>query len=162
MKKIILFVLLFSITTFALPPESNQSKFNPTYSASIDNGTYIDANKILMFVTNYGSFARDLDDVYNLWYGTFYPYISTDYISNGVLEKSPLLAAGLMIGGKVNDSIRMAIAEFGSEFVPGPMENGTFMTDRPEFKVYKLFVDSLESNPNSDYFNWPTDQGAAS
>jgi len=40
------------------------------------------------------------------------------------------------------------------------MEGGTYMSDRPEFKVYKLYRDSLEGNPNSDYINWPDYQGA--
>jgi hypothetical protein len=34
------------------------------------------------------------------------------------------------------------------------------MPDDPAFKVYKLYRDSLAANPNSDYLNWPVDQGA--
>ncbi|MBK7091135.1 MAG: hypothetical protein IPH59_05365 [bacterium] len=55
--------------------------------------------------------------------------------------------------------VRLAIAEYSSEFVPGPMEGGTFSPDNFDFRVYKIQDgDTPASNP--DYANWPVDQGA--
>ena len=125
-----------------------------------DNTTFIDANMLLMFVTNHGNIGRDLSGRFGYDYGTFFPYSSVTDIESGLLTTSPLYAAGLWLGGRVGSEIRIAVSEYDCEYVPGPMEMGTYMTDRPEFHVYKLFADSLSDNPNYDYTNWPIDQGA--
>ncbi len=129
---------------------------------TIDRTSFIDANKILMFVTNFGNFGRDLDAVFGNDYGTYYPYIGTEYIEGGVLIASPLYAAGLWMGAidSATGEIRVVVSEYSSEYVPGPMAGGTFQPDNPDFRVYKLYLDSLECNPNPDYLNWPIDQGA--
>lgn len=127
---------------------------------AVHNTQYIDGNSILMFVTNHGNFGRDLADVFGYDYGTFFPYQGTAAIHDGSLTMSPLYAAGLWIGGRVNGQTRVAVAEYSDEFVPGPMLNGTYQNDRPDFHVYKLFQDSLAGHPNADYLNWPVDQGA--
>ena len=141
-----------------------KQKSIPSFSTSVDNTTYIDANFILMFITNHGNFGRDIASVFGKDFGTWYPYEGNpDDITNninGVAVKSPLYAAGLWIGGKVNDEIRVATSEYFSEYVPGPMINGTFSADDTTYKVYKLYAESLQTNPNSDYLNWPSDQGA--
>lgn len=158
----IIVLLLSSTLSFAKATQD----FKPIFenAATIDNTTYIDANKVLMFVTNHGNFGRDLSGVFGYDYGTWFPYSGNldDIVYNigGFGEKSPIYAAGLWIGGKVNNEIRLAISEFDSEYGPGPMENGTFTPDSWRYKVYKLYVDSLQSNPNDDYLNWPVDQGA--
>lgn len=128
--------------------------------ATVDYTSYIDANRILMFVTNQGGFGRDLSDVFGYDYGTFYPYTSIAAIEDGSATNSPLYAAGLWIGGIVNGAPRVTLAEYTDEYVPGPMAAGTFQADAPEFKIYKLYDDSLAANPNADYLNWPVDQGA--
>lgn len=90
-------------------------------SRIVDSTTYINANLILMFVSNTGLFGRDFDhlfDVENTDAGTFYPYISTDLIENGTLDRTVLYQAGPWIAGKVNDSIRVAAMRFSSEYVP--------------------------------------------
>lgn len=128
-----------------------------------DNTTYIDANAIFMFVTNHGTFGRDLDALFGYDIGTLYPYTGNiDDIISGTAITSPYYSGGLWIGGidSSGGDTLLAISEFTVEYVPGPMSGGTFMTDIPEFKVYKLYADSLAGNPNADYTNWPTDQGA--
>lgn len=140
----------------------------PEFSVSltIDESTFIDANQILMFVTNIGAIGRDYGGVFGYSHGTFWPYLGdTSLISHnidGAGDKSPLYAAGLWLGGidqHTGDTL-VAIAEYGTEYVPGPMEFGSFLPDDPSFKVYKLHIDSLGPNPNDDYLNWPVDQGA--
>jgi len=111
-----------------------------------DYSEFIDANRIKMYVTNYGIFGRNI--------GT----------GNSGLEfprgsgKTALFTAGPFIGGKVNGEIRLAVACFSSEFVPGPLLHGTFQEDVPEFRVYKIYSGDNGSNP--DWLNWPVDQGA--
>jgi hypothetical protein len=149
---------LFS-TALALPPAVDRSQ-SPAAPSTVDYQTYIDANRILMFITNTGQLGRDLGGVFGNDYGTYFPFSRIDFIIDGSNISSPLYAFGLWMGGKVNDSVRMALAEYASEYVPGPMAGGTFQADRPEFRVYTLFKDSLESNPSADYLAWPVDQGA--
>ncbi len=67
--------------------------------------------------------------------------------------------AGLWLGAQVAEEARVAIAEYSSEFVPGPMANGAYQPDNAQFKVYKVRrSDTPASNP--DYANWPVSQGA--
>jgi len=156
----ILAVALLSLPVGSVMPDGRPDR-TPT-SLSIDDSTCIDANNILMFVTNHGNFGRDLGRVFGNDYGTYYPYASAEDILSGVNDRSVLYVAGLWIGGidsATNDTL-VTVSEFSSEFVPGPMDGGTFLPDQPEFRVYKLYRDSLESNPNQDYLEWPVDQGA--
>ena len=153
--------LLLAGVMFAAAPQSGPPEESPIFKAkTIDYTSYIDANRIFMFVTNIGILGRDMAGVFGYDYGTFFPYTSIDNIENGSNISSPLYASGLWIGGQVNNTIRIAIAEYSSEYVPGPMAGGTYQPDNPAFKVYRLYSDSMASNPNSDYLNWPVDQGA--
>ena len=160
MKKYFCIICILCSSVFGLPPIDKQNQQTVQFSQSVDNTSFISANKIFMFVTNHGSFGRDISGVFGYDAGTFFPYENYSDLENQINLKSPLYAAGLWIGGKINDSIHVSIAEYSSEFVPGPMLNGTFQSDRDEFKVYKLYYDSLEENPNDDYTNWPVGQGA--
>lgn len=150
-------ILVLAASLSALPPKKYDT---PDFSSMIDNETYIDANNILMFVTNHGNFGRDLSGVFGHDYGTFYPYIGYWPLYNGVATMSPLYAAGIWLGGVNNGDTLMAVSEYASEYVPGPMYDGTFQPDHPTFRVFRLFADSLESNPNADYLEWPVNQGA--
>jgi len=156
---IYIFIMLTVSSAVSAPPPDAEPPITGG-ERYIDNETYIDANNILMFVTNHGNFGRDLAGVFGNDYGTYYPYNTVNEILDGTLDNSVLYAGGIWIGGKVNGQIRVAIAEYDDEYVPGPMAGGTYQPDNPAFKVYKLYRDSLAGNPNSDYLNWPVDQGA--
>jgi len=111
----------------------------------IDNNTYIDANKILMFLTNRSLFGRDLDGVFGHDYGTYYPFYTVQDIQNGTQIKSPLYSGGLWIGGKVDSETRVAIADFATEYWPGPMEWESYIPHADTmsaYRVYKLYSDS--------------------
>ncbi len=153
-------IILLPLAGMAVPPPGTEQDNSADELKYIDNDTYINANRILMFVTNHGNFGRDLAGVFGNDYGTYYPYTTTDDIVSGLHDNSVLYCAGLWMGGKINDQIRVTVAEYDDEYVPGPMANGTFMPDNPAFKVYKLYADSLADNPNADYLNWPASQGA--
>lgn len=160
-RKILFFTALsiFVIcSAMALPPEGEMISYGG--DKSIDNTTFLDANQILMFVTNHGNIGRDLADVFGYGAGTFYPYFTTEDIESGLHNNYVVYASGLWMAGTVLGELRGAIAEYSDEFVPGPMASGTYQPDNPAFKVYKLYRDSLENNPNGDYLNWPVDQGA--
>ena len=154
---ILVSICLIMSAALALPPEGEPLEQS---SRLIDNTTYINANQILMFVTNHGNFGRDLSGMFGYDYGTFYPYTTVEDIEMGTNTTSPQYAAGIWLGGLVYGEVRVAIAEFSDEFVPGPMAGGGHLPDHPSHKVYKLYSDSLEGNPNDDYTNWPAWQGA--
>jgi len=131
--------------------------------ASPDYVTYINANDILMFVTNEGGYGRDIAGHFGWDYGTFYPYTSIESIQNGTAINSPFCAGGLWLGGMVGGETRVTVAEYGLEYTPGPMSGGTFAPDaytNDAYRVYKLYADSGASNPNTDYTDWPVSQGA--
>ena len=160
--KAITLALMLSVV-MALPSGaavSDKDRPMPRMSADIDNQQYINANNILMFVTNHSSFGFDVDNIFGYWRGTFFPYNTVADIENGSMTNSCLYAAGLWIGGQVAGETRVAVAEYRDEYVPGPMVGGADQPDDPSFRVYKLYRDSLAGNPNDDYLNWPADQGA--
>ncbi len=157
----LLMALLLALPSVAAPPQEPFKKpATPSGVASIDNTTFIDANNILMFVTNHGNFCRDLSDYFGYDAGTFYPYNTVADIESGLMDNLCLYASGLWVGATVDGGVRVTIAEYSDEYVPGPMQDGSFLPDDPTFKVYKLYKDSLADNPNDDYTNWPVAHGA--
>ncbi len=163
----LLIFILLALPLTAAPPagKENPAWMRASKSMQIDNTSYIDANRIFMFVTNHGNFGRDLAGVFGHDYGTYFPYSDIGSIQSGANIRSPLYAGGLWIGGvdSASGEVRVIIAEYSDEYVPGPMQGGTFVDDRPEFKVYKLYRDSLASNPNQgyiDYMTYAVNQGA--
>jgi hypothetical protein len=152
--KILLSLVMFLLmTTLAWGVSSMTGKWQGSRTALIyDATTTIDANSLQMFVYNNGNFAYDNANVG--------PAGKTDglYYPRGT-KKTAIYAAGLWVGAKVNNQVRIAMAEYSSEFVPGPMKDGTYQPDKAAFKVYKVKRgDNAGSNP--DYRDWPVDQGA--
>ncbi|MBD3404068.1 T9SS type A sorting domain-containing protein [candidate division GN15 bacterium] len=141
----------------------NRTAAGSTESLLLDDSSYIANSNLLMFVSNTGILARDLVGVFGYDAGLFYPYTGADDIIDGTNRSAALFSAGLWIGGKVNDSLRVSMSQYGSEYWPGPMVGGTFdataATD-PDYRVYRLYADSLGANPNQDYLDWPVGQGA--
>ncbi len=93
----------------------------------------IDGNSINMFVTNYGSIARDIQNQGNS--GLFFP--------KGT-NKTAVYASGLWIGGKVASGvnageIRAAAGEYATEYQPGRiLSPGVADADGPQYTVYKV------------------------
>ncbi|MCK5126633.1 MAG: hypothetical protein KAR42_10285 [candidate division Zixibacteria bacterium] len=157
-----LLIFLFVMPLTAAPPKGKSSNM----ALKIDNTTWIDANKILMFVTNHGNFGRDLSDYFGNDYGTFYPYAGDpDPISNSeaLAVRSPLYAAGLWCGAidSASQSIRVIVAEYNDEYVPGPMVGGSFVTDSAHFRTYKLTKSTLPTDQEYiDYMTYAVNYGA--
>ncbi len=165
-----LLIFLFALPLAAAPPMGLGGKSAPSKALLVDNASFIDVNRIYMFITNHGNFGRDLAGVFGNDYGTYYPYAGTDDIIDGSNIRSPYYAGGLWMGALDSatialgegDPIRIIVAEYSDEYVPGPIDtiNDTAFADDRTFRVYKLFRDSLEGNENQDYLDWPADQGA--
>lgn len=113
--------------------------------SKIDNTARCDVNNLDFIVTNHGSLMLDL---MNGQSGLTYPRGTT---------KTAIFAAGLWLGAKVNDSLRVTVGEYSQEFVPGPMSAGDFVADDARFRVYKILKGDTTS---SDYRNWPVVDGA--
>ena len=161
-----LMVLLLQavLPVFAMPPPGTAEDYQATQTRILDVGEYINANKLLMFTTNVGAFAKDYWALLGKTDGLYYPYVSVESIEDGLLTRTLLYSSGLWVGGRVNAETRVAVAEYSHEYGPGPMTAGgsyqPWAFEDPAFRVYKLHKDSLESNPNQDYLEWPAGQGA--
>jgi len=140
-----LLVLVFGVpgvqATQALHREHALLKAPSTF----DNTARMDANELDMVVTNHGSIAFDL---LTSNAGLVYPRGSA---------KTAVYAAGPWIGATVSSTVRVALGEYGQEYVPGPMANGTFLPDSPAFRTYRI---ERGDTTGVDYLNWPVSQGA--
>lgn len=146
-------LLIAILLTFALTPRpaagrapipDRRSSFARSPSV-FDNDDRMDVNNLDMVVTNHGSFAYDLTTGNG---GLVYPKGSW---------KTAIFAAGLWVGALVGGEVRVAVGEYGQDFVPGPMADSTFLPDRPEFRNYKIVRGNTTSD---DYIHWPVSQGA--
>ncbi|HOP06447.1 MAG TPA: hypothetical protein PLF13_04060 [candidate division Zixibacteria bacterium] len=173
---VVLTITFLAVAVVAMPPSANDDRSGDMGSPSptiTDNSCYITTDNILMFVTNHGNFGRDVSGTFGYDAGTFYPFRTVEDITGGLLTTYVLYAAGPWLGGLVDGQLRIAIAEYDDEYVPGPMNVQTgsvggipvytfdpdcwWMTD---YRVYHLYSDSLAENPNQDYNEWPVSQGA--
>jgi hypothetical protein len=113
----------------------------------IDNDTVIDANNILMFVTNHGSWGWNLKDQTA---GTEFPRGS---------GKTVIFASGIWLAAKVNGQTRVALGEYSQEFDPGIIEDDGQPANKndPRFRVYKIVRGEEWSE---DYEEWPFEDGA--
>ncbi len=160
---IVLSLLALAVSAFALAPLGG--KLSQKESLIRDTGTWIDVNQILMFVTNKGSFAYDQGGLLGKNDGLYFPFTSLEDIADQSNNTSVIFAAGIWVGAvdvATGDTL-VTIAEYADDWYPGPMIGNTFDpgsdTD-PADRVYKLHADSLASNPNQDYTEWPVADGA--
>lgn len=72
---------------------SGKDRPAPRMSANIDNQQYINANNILMFVTNYGGFGRDLSGIFGYDAWTYFPYDTVADIQDGNMINTCLYAS---------------------------------------------------------------------
>jgi len=123
----------------------SESASTPHRAASIMDNDRFPITNLDLVVANHGSFG------YNLatgGAGLVYPRGS---------GHTAIFAAGPWIGGKVGGELRLAIGDYGQEYVPGPMVAGGYLPDSPDFRTYKLTRGDTSS---PDYVGWPVGQGA--
>ena len=147
--------LIVMATLLALPPQRPIYPERALSADEYDLKTYVDANRILCFVTNSGTMALDHSRLFGRAPGFYYPFAG----DTAALRQSPhnrtlVYAAGLVLAGKVDGAIRTAVAVYEHpEFKAGP-KSGMPGGER----VYKL---DLQSGPGSpDYDDWPVHLGA--
>jgi hypothetical protein len=151
---VITFTVWFSVQLSAAPPADN-TPAPPDGSFALDQTTFLNINDILMFAYNNGKVANDDISYFGRRAGFYFPY-SGDPTAPGDL--TAVYTAGLWLGGEVAGETRIAVAEYGTEFVPGPMVGGGPAPDDPSFRVYK--IDRMSGPGDPDYDEWPVDQGA--
>ncbi len=167
MKKtfIIISILFITISLFAKAPDNDDLGSSPSSISTIDLQTFINANKLLMFVTNRGSIGYDQAGVFGRNEGLYYPFIGFENPFSVTIKRSVVFAGGIWIAGVDNatgDTL-VTVAEYSDDYWPGPMVGGTYHADgatNPSYRVYKIYKDSMSDNPNDDYLNWPVSDGA--
>lgn len=118
----------------------------PSRSPSIyDNLGRMDVNNLDMVVTNHGSIAYDLLTGNA---GLIYP--------KG-LGTTAIFATGPWIGALVGGQVRVAMGEYSQEYVPGPMANGTFLPDLPQFRNFRI---DRFGQGHAEYLSDAVSQGA--
>jgi len=173
-------VLLLVAPAFA--KRNPQDRVGQDPIAAIDFANWIDANRILMFVTNKGSFAYDNGSYFGKSDGLYFPFTSTDDIFSGRNDLTPIYAGSIWMGAQVAEidtlhpywiahSADLAV-EVGDTLVTSGQHDtdwgiGPIIDGMPAegdanaaYRVYVLYRDSLAENPNNDYLNWPVAQGA--
>jgi len=148
-------IILAAPTAWSLPPTAVSILKTVETTKNIDIDSYFDANRLFMLVHNNGHVAYDNSAVYGRQDGLYYPYSGYPSVPG---FKTVVYAAGIFMGGKVDGEIRIAAAEYSTEYVPGPMAGGTFQPDQPSFHVYKIDRNSGPGDP--DYDQWPASEGA--
>lgn len=99
----------------------------PNRANAFDLERRADAGRINMFTTNYGTIAWDQTSG---GAGLVWPR------GSGL---TAVFASGLWLGCTVNGEVRTVVAEYSSEYGPGPMQGGTFVDPSlPEHKTYKV------------------------
>jgi hypothetical protein len=159
---VIFLVILLVMTAVAWGVNWNSGgKYNgsPGMSLILDTSTHLWINSILCVVYNNGNFGYDDAEVLGKIDGFYFPFASEKD------NKTVIYSAGVWVGAKVDDEIRVAIAEYSSEFVPGPMLDGEAQPDKGSFRVYKI-GDGTEPDGKTPYddsrdrADWPYDDGA--
>ncbi len=134
-------------------------------TTDVDFSTWVDANSILMFVTNKGSIAFDNGAYFGKADGLYYPFTGIDDIMNGMNDRTAIYAGGLWVGAvdSASGDTLVTTSAYSTDWGVGPIAGDSSVPGAeidPSYRVYKLHWDSLAGNPNSDYLEWPTADGA--
>lgn len=135
------------------PARASRSALSPDGPASpnvYDASGLFDGNEISSSVTNFGILARDPGG----GPGFEWPQGS---------GKKVVYSAGLWLVAYIFGSPRSAIADFGSEFLPGETTfDGDPADPGAQIKVYRVWKITQNDliTPSVDYRNWPSSQGA--
>ncbi len=151
-SRLVLSLTMFLLMTAVAWSLSNISgKWESPGEIMIIDATHnVGVNSLDMIITNVGNYAYDKTASRGRNDGLYFPRGTNLHC---------IYDAGIWLGAKVNGRTRIAVAEYSSEFTPGPMLDGTFQTDSPDFRVYELNRgDDAATNP--DFAIWPVNQGA--
>lgn len=147
---IMLLALHFFFVNSSLAASNNKQakskSFQPQGITTRGDYALFDVNAISTYVRNNGSFNRD------------------PATGNSGFEwpkgtgHTAIYASGIWLGGLVEDTARVAVAEYSEEYDAGPIRQG-INPDDWQWKMYKIKKgDNAITNP--DYAGWPFDDGA--
>ncbi len=146
------FILFFTIASTVLDAGQTPELSKVTHNASLrktairSNIVPFDINAISTFIGNDGTFNRE---PVSLNAGFEWPKWSKKYAN---------YASGIWLGGKVAGSLRVADADYFTEYDAGPIAAGVDPF-AGNWKVYKIRRgDNAATNP--DYASWPVSDGA--
>jgi hypothetical protein len=159
---------LVVLCSVAIAAPNTKRTATPQKSAVLSTDKFIDANRILMFVTNDGEFATDVSNSLGKTDGLYYPYSSVADIQSGENDKSVIYAAGIWMGAvdSLTGDTLITLAEYGTEYYPGSIVSGAYDPageSNPAYTVYKVWRDSLYGPDSTGFLarlNWPVAQGA--
>jgi hypothetical protein len=192
-KRLIVFLVILSLVaavTWGVNSKTGK-KSSSGLALILDTTSYLWINSILCVVYNNGNFGYDDAGFLGKTDGFYYPFAS-DKDDKTVIYAAGLWVGAKTQEGTREDTtfgecvefegdtciayadttidtvevskIRLAIAEYSSEFTPGPMLDSTFQTDRAGFRVYKLGagneVDGTPYDDSDDRAAWPVGDGA--
>ncbi len=107
-----------------------------------------------MITSNQGNWGRDFSGLWGNDVGTVFPFTGhmAEFIA-GTYLLSPYYSGGFWMCGvdsATSDTLGV-FSTYNTEFVPGHMASGSYITDNPDFRLFHLYSDSLTANPNQDY-----------
>ena len=143
-NKVNILLLAIILSFFNFARNSSQS-----YTNLYKNVQTLDTNNILMYLNN----AGNLEDG---GIGAWWNILKTS-------GKEIVFNQGLWLIGEINGSLSLALAQWESEYSPGPIINGqpamlANPADSLRYRIYKINKGDDQSNP--DYAEWPADFGA--
>jgi hypothetical protein len=142
-------ITAFLVLSFAYFDDPKNSFQLSSSEIMITSQKQMDGNNIRTWYRNNGSFNRDpvTGNAGFEWPKGAGPWFTVRY------------ASGIWIGAKVNDSLRIAVAEYDYEYLSGYIDDNGNPQGRhdPDYRVYVINKGDTISD---DYHNWPINQGA--
>lgn len=124
------FLAASAVPGFAAPPRAGAipaRRATPLGASILDLSRHLDINRLNLFTTNFGHFAWD---VATGGPGLVWPR-GTD--------QTAVFASGLWLGCRVGGELRVAVAEYSSEYGGYGMVGGTYdQPDLPQHRTYKV------------------------
>jgi hypothetical protein len=136
--------LLFFIGIISEVSVYGQSKYAP----GDKDYTLFDVNTISAWITNYGSFFRN----------PITKNSGFEWPKDGSLYA--IYAAGLWLGAKVRREVRVAVAEYSYEYLPGTIDGETHLPNDPNDSICRVYKITRSLENSWDYQHWPAEQGA--
>jgi hypothetical protein len=144
-------ILLLALWGAAASPPRTAPVVQPA-DATVDTTASFDANQIRVTITNQGWIGSPPGGTWELGYE--WP------IGSGL---SFGYVGGLWIGARVGDTTRVTVAEYTSEWAPGPLDGSGLPVDPtgsdPAYRVYRIAAGD-NAGSNADYADWPFGLGA--
>ena len=141
-------ILIFASSFIALkwisppPPDKHQLRKGATY----DFDTWLDINEMRFNSSNDGGVGFDQT---RGWWGVEFPKGTGRYMN----WAAGVWISGVPEGGTVEKDLRLTVFTWGGEWVPGPIANGTFILDNPDFQMYKL-TKGVSGPGDADWEHW--------